>query len=73
MKKKYLTSQQEFTMIKVLKPSKEGITLRDPVTGRNLPSEGKAVSMTTFWRRRIADGSVIEVLKNKELGYVTTI
>lgn len=48
-------------MIKILKPAKPGNTLRDPATGRNLPSEGKAVVMSTFWRRRIEDGSVVEI------------
>ncbi len=49
----------------ILKPRVPGVTVRDPVTGRNLPDEGKAVSMTSFWRRRIADGSVVEVASSK--------
>ncbi len=48
-------------MIKILKPTQPGETLRDPATGRDLPFEGKAVAMTTFWRRRLEDGSVTEV------------
>lgn len=48
--------------IKVLKPTDPEITVRDPKTREQLPKEGKAVRMTTFWRRRISDGSVIEVM-----------
>lgn len=47
--------------IKVLKPKVVGTTVRDPRTREPLPPEGKAVRMTTFWRRRLADNSVVEV------------
>jgi hypothetical protein len=47
--------------IRILKPRVPGITVRDPITGHNLPDEGKAIKMTTFWRRRLIDGSVVEV------------
>lgn len=48
-------------MIKILRPKKPGVSTRDPATGRKLPDEGKAVVMTTFWARRLKDGSVVEV------------
>lgn len=46
---------------KILKPAVSGVTCRDPKTGVKLPDEGRAVAMTTFWNRRLADGSVVEV------------
>jgi hypothetical protein len=49
-------------MIMVLKPTVPGVTVRDPSTGKALPDEGRAVVMTTFWRRRLKDGSVVEAL-----------
>lgn len=53
-------------MIKILKPKVPGTFVRDPVTMQKLPAEGKAVQMTTFWHRRIEDGSVVEVLASPE-------
>lgn len=38
---------------------KQGLTIRDPETGRKIPSEGTEVSNTRFWRRRLQDGDVI--------------
>lgn len=52
--------------IKILKPKVPGEFVRDPVTKEKLPAEGKAVKMTTFWRRRLEDGSVVEVLPTVE-------
>lgn len=52
--------------IKILKPAMSGTTVRDPRTREQLPVEGKAVRMNTFWNRRIADGSVVEVPLTKE-------
>lgn len=61
-------------MIKILRPTKVGETLRDPATGRNLPPEGKGVSMKgqsgTFWRRRLADGSVTEVAPSTSIDII---
>jgi len=40
-----------------LKPA-SGKTVRDPVTGTPLPKDGASVTISTYWRRRIKDGSV---------------
>jgi hypothetical protein len=44
-----------------IKPSVAGLVVRDPKTGDRLPDEGKKVSLTSYWRRRIKDGSVIVI------------
>lgn len=46
---------------KILKPKVPGVSCRDPKTGEKIPDEGKAVRMTSFWNRRLADGSMVEV------------
>lgn len=38
-----------------------GLTVRDPITRKPLPAEGDDVQNSSFWRRRIAEGSVVEV------------
>lgn len=43
-----------------LKP-KAGLKIPRPDNGRELKAEGEEVIHSTFWRRRIADGDVIEV------------
>lgn len=48
-----------------LKP-KEGIIVRDPLTNLPLPSEGKEVNESIYWRRRIQDGDVIVINKKTE-------
>ena len=37
-----------------------GRTVRDPKNLEALPAEGRAVEMTPFWKRRLADGDVTE-------------
>lgn len=37
-----------------------GRTVRDPKSLEALPAEGRAVEMTPFWKRRLADGDVTE-------------
>lgn len=37
-----------------------GRTVRDPKSLEPLPAEGRAVEMTPFWKRRLADGDVTE-------------
>ena len=44
-----------------VKPA-EGRAVRDPDSMVLLPDEGKDVPDTTFWRRRLRDGDVIEVV-----------
>lgn len=50
---------------KILKPKIPGDVIRDPKTREPLPADGKAVNLSgkegSFWRRRLADESVIEV------------
>ncbi len=43
----------------IVRPSKEGIVIRDPRTKKKLPPEGARVPDTSFWRRRILSGEVI--------------
>ena len=52
-------------MIKKLKPATPDLVVRDPVTTNPLPAEGKAVPMTTYWRRRLKDGDVVEATDKK--------
>lgn len=42
-----------------LKPAK-GLKVRDPDRGDFLPDDGREVVLTTFWRRRLRDGDVVE-------------
>lgn len=44
-----------------IKPAKEGLIVRHPKTKRILKKEGEKVKSSTYWRRRIKDGSVVEV------------
>lgn len=46
---------------KILKPTVPGENNLIPGTMEKLPDEGKAIRMTTFWYRRLLDGSVVEV------------
>lgn len=47
-----------------LKPSKEGLLVRHPQTKRPLKQEGEEVKKSTYWLRRLKEGSVIEVNKS---------
>lgn len=44
-----------------VRPAVAGQVVLDPITRAALPQEGAEVALSTFWRRRITDGSVIEV------------
>ena len=48
-----------------LKPAKEGQIIRHPETRRPLKKEGEEVKKSTYWLRRLKEGSVIEI-KNKQ-------
>lgn len=37
-----------------------GRTVRDPKSLEALPAEGRAVEVTPFWKRRLAEGDVVE-------------
>lgn len=41
-----------------IKPAEDGLVVRDPRTMEPLPSYGKEVPDTSFWRRRLRDGGV---------------
>lgn len=43
-----------------LKPAK-GLLVAVPGERRNLREEGETVAITTYWRRRLADGDVVEI------------
>lgn len=47
--------------MKVFLKPKEGLKIPRPDNGRVLKAEGEIVEHSTFWRRRISDGDVIEV------------
>jgi len=47
-------------MIKKLKPATDKIKVRDPITGEHLPAAGKDVELTSYWRRRMRDGDVVD-------------
>ena len=40
-----------------------GYSVRDPATGAVLPAGETALQATTYWRRRIAEGSVQEITR----------
>ena len=44
-----------------LKPARQGLIVRDPITKRPLKKEGEKVSKSTYWLRRLKEGSVIEI------------
>jgi len=44
-----------------LKPA-DGRSVRDPVKGTLLPADGADVVVDAFWRRRLRDGDVVEVI-----------
>jgi hypothetical protein len=44
-----------------IRPANPGMMIRDPNTRRPLPEDGARVSVSNFWRRRLADGDVVIV------------
>lgn len=46
----------------IVKP-KKGLLVKDPVTLQYLPEKGKRVTDNSFWRRRLRDGDVEEVVQ----------
>jgi len=49
-----------------LKPAREGLLVRHPQTKRPLKKEGEEVNKSTYWLRRLKEGSVVEVNKKVE-------
>ena len=45
-------------MEKVLLVPKPELLVRDPITGRPLPADGAEKPLSSYWRRRIKEGSV---------------
>lgn len=43
-----------------VKPKDPETLVPDPRTGRRLPADGARVPRTTYWQRRLRDGSVVE-------------
>jgi len=48
-----------------VKPAKEGLIVRDPVTMQPLPPHGKAVPRNSYWLRRLKAGDVVEAKEKK--------
>jgi len=44
-----------------VKPAEPGAVVRDPATFNRLPDEGAEVPDTSYWRRRLQQGDVVEV------------
>lgn len=44
-----------------LRPSSPELVIPDPDHGGNLPPEGLEVPLSSYWRRRIKDGDVVQV------------
>lgn len=44
-----------------LKPANEKLKVRKPDTGEYLSAEGEHVELTSYWRRRMKDGDVIDI------------
>jgi hypothetical protein len=49
-----------------LKPAKEGLIVRHPETKRPLRQEGEEVKKSSYWLRRLKEGSVIEASKKAD-------
>lgn len=47
-----------------IKP-KAGLKIRHPKSKLFLKEEGEEVLLSTFWRRRLQDGDVVEVVKSE--------
>ena len=44
---------------------KDGLIVRDPLTGKPLPKEGAPKPRTAYWLRRVRDGDVTEKAPSK--------
>lgn len=49
-----------------VKPA-HGLKVRDPITKRHLPDEGREVPTSTYWVRRLACGDVALATKPEEV------
>lgn len=44
-----------------VKPAKQDVKVRDPVSMQHLPAEGKEVPENSFWLRCLASGDIVKV------------
>jgi hypothetical protein len=44
-----------------IKPAREGLIVRDPITLKQLAAEGEQKPTSSYWLRRIRDNDVVEV------------
>lgn len=49
-----------------LKPSKKELKVFNPKNGSHLNEDGELVELTTYWRRQIKSGDVVEVVEEKK-------
>ena len=47
-----------------IKPAQPHLIVRDPAGYMPLPAEGAMKNLNSYWLRRIADGSVVEVVED---------
>lgn len=52
-------------MKKFLKPAREGLIVRDPVSFQPLKENGEEKEIGSYWDRRIVQGDVVEVEKSE--------
>jgi len=50
---------------KVIKPASEKLVVRDPKSKKILDPKGEKKKLTSYWRRRLKDGSVVECKTKK--------
>lgn len=48
-----------------VKPARQGLVVRRPHNARPLPAEGDWVEWTSYWMRRMAEGSVVKATPPK--------
>lgn len=58
-------------MQKILKPARPDLKVHVPATKLFLKAEGQPIVLTTYWRRRLACGDVVEVTEAKTAKKVT--
>lgn len=56
-----------------LKPAKKGLIVRHPDTKRPLKEDGQKVQKSSYWLRRLKEGSVIEVDKAESKPKVSSV
>ena len=49
-----------------LKPSRKGLKVANPKTNLHLKDEGELIALTSYWRRRLNCGDVVEVKEEKK-------